>query len=703
MQAFRIPESVRGSQEFQSSLVRLVMWVVMVAILGVGGVTGYYQLNWPLFWILFSIHFIWFVALLTWTVREPQLKPWRTCIAIASDLSATTLVIYLSGNILEPFFLVYILSFLSQGTRFGATNLAIASAGSVICYSVLAVVMEGWWQHPVEVAFIVAALVVLPLYQNTLLRSLTIARRNAEVAKRARGDFLATMTHELRTPLSGVIGMARLLEETRLDDHQHGYVRSLCSSADTLQALIGDILDLSKVDAGALKLEHMRFDLRESVVEVAHNLAGEALGKGVEPVCCIDHMLPEFVVGDRVRFQQILYNLIGNAVKFTASGHVLIEAHRIEADARIPEPHLEIVVSDTGIGIPADRLECIFDSFWQADTSTSRRYGGTGLGTTIAARLVDAMGGSIDVDSRQDEGSVFRVRLPVFSGHAVADTPPAMPSALAGRTVLLFEPEPRSLDSLLEICRHANMRTVVCPDEESIELLDRGMPVDLILVADSPAELDLSGIARRLRERCGREAPVVHLHHRGRNTACRVATGRVSKPFHPVSLQRSMVECLGDAPAAEAVDGTRAPGQEQTRGSDVAGRRILVVEDDATNAEMTCALLRSQGHEVMLVDNASRALRMLEEHAFELLLVDVRMPDMDGTDLVREIRRNEPTGVRLPIVALTANAAEDARADCLAAGMDEFLTKPVDVGVLDELLNRFIALPEREAPLSVPP
>lgn len=697
MPASLISESVRSSQEFQSSLVRLVMWAVMVVILGVGGASGYYQLDWPLYTLLFSIHFVWFAALLVWCIHEPQLRPWRTYIAVASDLSATTLVIYLSGNILEPFFLVYILSFLSQGTRFGATNLAIASAGSVICYSLLALVMEGWWQHPVEVAFIVAALVVLPLYQNTLLHSLKIARRNAEIAKRARGDFLATMTHELRTPLSGVIGMARLLEGTKLDGDQYRYVRSLCSSADTLQSLIGDILDLSKVDAGALELEHARFNLRDTVVEVVDNLSDAALEKGVEPICCIDSTLPEFVIGDRVRFQQILYNLIGNAIKFTAAGHVLIEAHRCEGDARIDEPHLEIAISDTGIGIPADRLDCIFDSFWQADTSTSRRYGGTGLGTTIAARLAAAMGGYIDVDSREGEGSLFRVRLPAFSGHAFADTPPAIPEVLEGKTVLLFETRASSMDALHATCRNAGMRTLICSNETLIDFLNPGMRVDLILVADSPAGLDLSGIARRLREHCGPETPVLYLHYRGRSVFSDEYTMRISKPVHPASLLKAMADCITGR-IKESESSPVPPRQTSRNESGEGSCNILVVEDDTTNAEMICILLRSWGHRVALAGNAAEALSALDETAFDLLLIDVRMPDMDGTELTREIRRRERDDEHVPIVALTANVAGETRTDCLAAGMDEFLTKPVDPRALDELLKRFVGMMEIERP-----
>jgi len=593
---------------------------------------------------------------------------------VVSDLSATTLVIYLSGGILEPFFLIYVLSFLSQGTRFGATNLAIASIGSAVCYSALAIVMGGWTQYPVEVAFIVLALLLLPLYQNRLLRNLTAARRNAEIAKRARGDFLATMTHELRTPLSGVIGMARLLDRTELDDEQRKYVQSVCSS---------------KVDAGALELDRERFDLRESILEVVHTLGSAALEKGVEPVCCIDTALPEFVTGDRVRFQQILYNLVGNAVKFTDRGRVSVEAHLMAPDDRIDRPYLEVMITDTGVGIPADRLDCIFDSFWQADTSTTREYGGTGLGTTIAARLADAMGGCIDVESEAGQGSAFRVRLPLLSGERQADAPPPPVRRLADRTALLFESEPKSLRALEEVCRSVGMNTVTCGGEAEIETLSPDTRVDLIVVADSAAGIDLAAVERKLRERCRTEAPALHMHYRGRIMDPDDGTARAHKPFHPVSLCRRMGDCIASAETGASecrgVVAGRKGGQRV-----VGGYRILVVEDDSTNAEMICILLRSWGHEVVLAREGNEALAALDRDTFDLLLVDIRMPGMDGTELTRQIRLREGNEGRVPIVALTANVADDTRTDSLAAGMDHFLTKPVDPERLDGLLQALL-------------
>lgn len=455
-------ESHRGSevirsQEFQSGLVRLAAWLAMGGFVGIAGLRGHYDITWALYFWLFGLHLLWFAALLCDVVRRPALRPWRTYVAIGADLSAITLLIYLAGAVLAPFYLVYVLSFLSQGTRFGRTNLMIASVGSVVCYGVIATVMGGWERHAFEVGFVLAALVVLPVYQYSLLRNLQRAREDAEVASRARGRFLATMAHELRTPLSGVVGTARLLDDSELDAVQRRHLESIRASADTLQALIGDILDLSKVDAGTLELADERFDLRDALMEVCDNLGPQALAKGVELVCCIDGRLPQRVRGDRVRCQQILYNLVGNAVKFTDRGRIRLEADLVRASREGPAQEVLLVIGDTGIGIPAERVDCVFDGFWQADAASSPRYGGTGLGTTIARRLAQAMGGSIEVDSQEGRGSVFRVRLPLLTGDPGAEAPPQPPAALAGRAAIIWERDPESLASLTEACAHAGV------------------------------------------------------------------------------------------------------------------------------------------------------------------------------------------------------------------------------------------------------
>ena len=691
LNAPRSRHRVTRSQEFQSGLVRLAAWLVMAVFVGIGGAEGHYSISWQLYAWLFGVHLVWFTALLVDVIRRPALRPWRTRIAVLADLSAITLLIYLSGALLAPFFLVYILSFLSQGSRYGRTNLVIASVGSVIAYSVVATVMGGWQNHAFEVVFILAALVVLPLYQDALLRNLQSARRRAEAANAARGDFLATMSHELRTPLSGMLGTARLLRNTDLDAEQRRCVDSLCASGETLQALIGDILDLSKVDAGSLELHHDHFDLRQSLLDVCRNLGQEALAKRVELVCCIDGSLPQSVHGDRVRFEQILYNLVGNAVKFTPAGRVCVEAERAAPHADLAIEHLEIVIGDTGIGIPRERLDCIFDSFWQADTRTSRHHGGTGLGTTIAHRLTRAMGGHITADSEENRGTTFRVRLP-FLPDAADDRPPQPPSELNGRRVLVYEGDPESRSALEDSCRQAGMEVVSCSEETELDqqlaALDADATFDLALVADSPAGIDLDATAGRICRRLGAQVPLLYVGYGSRlavRDPSRVAG--VAKPWHPSEIWGAMARALEIGPVRSGDGEAGAPAAAEPAPPGDEARRVLVIEDDTVNAEIVRTLLGRSGYAVVIEPDGASGLARIDGEAFDLLLVDLRMPGMDGVEFTRRVRAREDAGDRVPIVALTATASAEARSEALSAGMDAFLTKPVDADRLEDLIR----------------
>jgi two-component system sensor histidine kinase RpfC len=685
----RAAGSLRESQEFQSALVRLAAWLAMVVFIGVGGAQGHYTISWSLYAWLFGVHLVWFLALLYDVVRRPWLRPWRTRIAILADLSAITLLILLSGELLAPFYLVYILSFLSQGTRYGRVNLTIASVGSVLAYGAVATVMGGWHAHGFEVGFILVALVILPLYQDRLLRNLQSARLRAESANAARGDFLATMSHELRTPLAGMVGSARLLRDTELDPEQRRCAESICASGDTLNALIGDILDLSKIDSGCLELHPELFELRRSVLDVSRNVGQQALDNGVELICCIDGRLPVMAYGDRVRFEQILYNLIGNSVKFTPAGRIQIEVERSAAHPELALEHVEVVIADTGIGIPRSRLDSIFDSFWQADTRASRERGGTGLGTTIAHRLAKGMGGCISVDSEEGQGSTFRVRLPLLPGPE-NDRPPEPPAILRGRTALIYECDPEARSALEESCRQAGMDVVPCSDDRELDrhmlAADADGRVDVALVADTPPGLDLKAVAERLRERIGRAVPTLYVGYDGR-LGCGSATTTVGKPWHPEELWAALQAALTPA-AASPRAALNGPGAVDARPEEPL--RILVVEDDSVNAELAAALLRRLGYSATLAGNAPQALEQLATARFDLVLVDMRMPDMDGVEFTRRVRSRETSGARLPIVALSANAAVDVRARGLDAGMDDFLTKPLDTQALGSVIDRLV-------------
>lgn len=679
------PEILRA-QEFQSAIVRILVWVLMMVVLGLGGARGIYPFEWELFWSLFVIHLVWFVGLLVHVIRNPRLTRWRTYLGVISDMSGTSLSIYLSGNPISPFYLLYILSFLSQGTRYGRDNLAAASVASVAAFTAVTMVLGGWPRYAVEISFMLLFLMVLPLYQYVLLGKLHAAKQAAEAANQARGNFLATMTHELRTPLTGVIGMAGLLNGTRLNDEQREYLESINASASVLQSLIGDILDLSKIDAGKLELKGGHFDIRAVLVETVAPLGNQALDKGVELVCHVDAVVPEQVYGDELRFRQILFNLVGNAVKFTEQGEVCIRVTLQNADSELRQRHLKVSVRDTGIGIPADKLAQIFNSFWQQDASTTRRYGGTGLGTTIARDLAHLMGGAIGVSSREGQGSEFWIKLPLLDREALHA--PRPPRALDGLHAVLMEPNSAALGALRDACEAAGMKVTCVSRIEELGALvgsDSDAAVAALLLSDSPRGTDLAGVAAMMRNILKRDLPVLYLHYprrkitlAGSNAVC------LAKPYNTVDLWRRLLEVI-DPGQLSSAGPVGQPRQEAT----VEGIRVLVAEDDSINAKLVHSLLSKRGHLVTLVRDGEAALKAASEADYDIALIDLRMPKLDGIDFSTRYRAAEEPGKHLPIIALTANAAEDARADCMQAGMDEFLTKPIDPQVLERLLRDY--------------
>ena len=681
----RIPPEIRTSQEFQSAVIRLSIWAFMVPMLGLSGYFGEYDFTWQQFALLFGVHLAWYGGILISVLKRPGLWRGRTYISILADLSGTTGAIYLTGDSTVPFYLLYAVSFLSQGMRYGAFNLLLASLCSLLAFTMVAAILGDWQAQTLEVSFIALVLVVLPAYEYNLLRKLQNAKQAAETANQARGDFLATMTHELRTPLSGVIGMAGLLNRTRLDSEQREYVDSINTSAGVLQGLIGDILDLSKIDAGKLELKPVSFELRETLSETCWALSNQSLDKGVELICRVAPDLPQQVYGDPLRFRQILFNLIGNAVKFTDSGHIHVDARAVPAADGFTKPYLQIQISDTGIGIPADRVDHVFDSFWQADHSSTRRHGGTGLGTAISRDLVALMGGTIGVESVEDEGSTFTVKLPLL-GH-VETAPPSPPEGLRGRDVVVLEPQSHSAEAIAELCEAAEMSAHVVSGIDRLGALARDdvkTSERLALIADGPCAIDLEQTGALVRKLLGERTSLLYLRYPRRKPAnAEVTATSVFKPVDAQQLWRAMADCLRPVIAADTGDDLTMPPLP------AGGGRVLVAEDDDINAKLITKLLGQVGCQVTLAKDGQAALTAATETAFDLAFVDLRMPHMDGIDFTKAYRAQEESGRHLPIVALTANAAEETRAACLRAGMDEFVAKPVDPQVLSELILRY--------------
>ena len=679
-------ELLRNS-EFQSAWVRLALWLFGAVYVGLGAWTDYYAVDLAYYFSLFGGYLLVMVGMLISVYKAPSLS-WRRYVTLFVDITATSLAIFLTREAISPFYLIYIWIFVSYGTRYGKALLMLASLLSVLAYNIVLQALDEWTRHGFEASFFLLLLVALPIYEYILLRKLHQARQEAERANKARGDFLATMTHELRTPLTGVIGMTRLMQTTALDAQQRDYLDSINSSAELLRALIGDILDFSKIDANKLELESAHFDIRNLVRNVLSNLAAEAQDKHIELICRVDPKLPRKLLGDRLRVSQILYNLLGNAIKFTDQGEVRLQLTIASAGQKIHQPHVLLEVADTGVGIAAEKLDKVFDMFWQADPSTSRRFGGTGLGMTVARDLTRLMGGEIRVQSRLGEGTRFNVRLPLLPDHSgVLDVKPPQ---LDGKRILIFETNQSAMEAHLDIAMELGMDAVPVTSLDTLTRVQES-GIDLILICDSLDGLPLLALQQHLDRQFPAQVPLLFAGYRGRTSNLPPRFNQVIlKPF----LADQLAEAAIDQPHASALGSVEVVDQvpmssrvEQT------GVRVLLAEDNSIAAKVFETLLTRKGHRVTTVKDGEAALRAAQTGDYHLAFIDLRMPHMDGLEFTRRYRAMEADDLHMPILALTANTAEDLLAECREAGMDGFLNKPVEPEQIDKIVSRYVQTP----------